>query len=367
MDPTEAIESQDTQPEPSAPEPSTDQLALEAFGKGADNATPDDVPRPPAAEKPAEPARADAAAAQAQAAAAKPAEPAKPAEKPEDDEGKRKAAVDAEADSLGLRTAKTRQRFHQLNEEVHKGKTQITELTERAARAEERAGQIDAIVEASGAQPEQITNAFGVIQAMNYGTPAQKLKAANALLEWARPVFEAQGIEMPGGGTDPLKAYPDLAEAVETGEITRKFALEQAHLRATNAQNAEHSQRENEQRQWNEARDSAIEGINTLNDQLKAADPTGFAAKWSQFGGIFKREAERIQRTEHPSSWVASMKAAYDALPVPAAAPAPAAAPRAPAAPATPGPIRPNGSGAVVRKPQTDLEALELGFASVGG
>lgn len=359
MDPTET---QESPPEPTASEPTTEQIAVEAFDKGAAEAIPDSVPKPAPKEpvRAADPAAAAAAQPAKPAAAAAPA-PEKAAEAKPEDEATRKAAIDAEASTLGIKNQKARERFHALNDEVHKSKAEVASLTERAARAEERAGQIDAIVEASGAQPAQITNAFGVIQAMNFGTPAQKLKAANALLEWARPVFEAQGIEMPGGGTDPLKPYPDLADAVEKGDITKAAALEMARLRTSAKTNEEHNQRETEQRQWNESRDTAIEGINTLNDQLKASDPH-FAAKWEKFGGILKREAARIQRTEHPSSWVASMKEAYEALPVPAAAPA---APAAPVRPA--GPIRPNGSGPVVRKPNTDLEALEMGFASVSG
>lgn len=338
---TEPITAPEAAPE-AAPEPTVDEQALAAFDKGAEEAKPADA-EPAAVAKPADPA--------APVVPVVPVVPASPAA----------LDVDAEIKSLGLKKAAS-DRFRELatavpfkEELIKAGITEPKQIEGLIATAQ-RAEGYESAFRATGGTPEQISNTLGYVQAINSGDPAKMNQAFEALTKEVQWLGQKLGREVPGL-LDPLEAHPDLLNEVEIGDLTRKRALELVQQRATATRATEQAGRFSTQQAQQQETDAAMSAIGQLNATLKANDPQ-FAAKLP----FLQPALNMIRTTLPPSQWVNAIKDAYLALPA-IPQPAPQVQQRAPVGNM---PLRPTGaSGGMVRQPKSDIEAFEMGAASV--
>lgn len=254
---------------------------------------------------------------------------------------------------------KTAERMRQLWGEKQAAERKAAELEPQVAELRtqaDRMRQVDELFTAAQAQPEQLQNALGVIQAINIGTPQQKIQAAHALFATAKGIFEQHGMEIPGGGADPLAAHPDLKDAVDNGVTTRQIALEVARGRATQQRTTEYNTAQSNQQEFQNAVTTAKNELNKLGDTLRANDPH-FEAKYAQL----KPMLSLIRDNVHPSLWTQKFKDAYLQLPAPAPAPVPPPTPKPRVAAV---PVRPTGSNSV--QPAKTKDPYEAFARAVG-
>jgi hypothetical protein len=208
--------------------------------KPAEAAPP--VPVDPATLVPGTPEHAAAVEAKRvadEAAAAKTA-----AESPEAiAERERKAAVDKEADELGIKNQKTRDRFHALNAEVaavkpfrdELEKAGIKDVDTLRATIEGAYAAVDMVgmVQETGADPQQYSFALEYLTLNNAADRGDE-DAREQCFAWIESEYlrhaAALGREVPGK-FDPLEKFPDLKADLEGERITRERALELAQQR----------------------------------------------------------------------------------------------------------------------------------------
>jgi uncharacterized protein YbjQ (UPF0145 family) len=155
-------------------------------------------------------------------------------------------------------------------------------------------------------------------------------------------------------GTNPLEGHADLTAAVTNKQITEDHAVELARRRNAEKANTQHTQQQQQvqetETQFNQARNGAIAELNALGQQLHAADPVNFKAKYDQIVPIMKEITPQL----HPGQWKNAFLRAWNAIKVAPAAAAP------PAAKPGPQPLRANkqppGGGA--KQPTSMEEAV---------
>lgn len=240
--------------------------------------------------------------------------------------------VDAEMKDLGITNERTQRRFR--------------ELTERAAEVEqlrpmaERYQQWEETIRETKANPQQMGQALNYLAAVNSGDP----NALNQAYEFMQQemTWLAQKLGRAAPGYDPLTEYPDLAQQVQAGEVTRAAAEELARSRRAQAlQQESHARQLTEAQQVAQAHrleQQAMQQVAELGQQLRASDPA-FEAKFR----ALQPTVAFIQRTLPPNQWAAAIQEAYRAIPAHVAQPAPP--PATPAAVAPPrNPARPSGA-----------------------
>jgi len=329
-----------------------DAAALAAFEKGIESTKGE----APAADEPAagkdgakpgdEGKTPEEITAEAEAAKGKDGKPAGEAAKPAEGEGEKPKPdekVEAEIKELGLKE-RAAERFRELTSRV----AEMEPLRARAARADEW----EQTVLSTGASPEQFGSALSYLRDINSGDPARMLSGYNAALAEVQALGQALGLPTPGG-PDPLETHADLKKLVDEQDITREAALEIARSRQTEKLRKAADDTRANAGQQEAAVNAALQRVTALGSQLRAADPTGFDAKFK----IASPMIARIQKTLPPDQWVDAIKEHWDALPVlPVAQAKPAVSTQ---------PLRPTGASAgQVRKPKNDVEAFELGVAT---
>lgn len=343
-DKAQEIENEALEPETE----SVDQEAMEAeaFDKGVEEANTEqgaDAPESP--EETPEPDKA-------------PAE--KPAEaKPKPDMTSHDKAVETEIKERGLKEdAATRFRelanaanaYTPIREAMDKAGITADKLPE-ALNAAVQQTEWREIIADSTAQPEQLSDALNVIKAINSDDPAVLGQVYDKLAAELEQVGKRIGREVPGR-YDPLSEHADLSEAVEAGDMTRKHAAEVAQARAQQATRRQRQEQQGQQAQaqqaTQQAQQEALKEVAALNTQLKTEDAANFAHRMQQIDYAAIRQLP-------PHLWAAKVEAAYWRV--------------QPAAPAKPAighvPLRANGGGQMQRKPQNDVEAFDIGVASV--
>lgn len=329
------------------PEPSVQEKALAAIDLGM-------TEEAPAAEVVEDVSASDASPDPAAADPAKPdAEPAKDEAKPDD----KSVDVNAEAEALGIKNEKAKERFTALRNEnlaLHTaleavGIKDVAELPTLVETA--RLGQTIVDDWASvGVDAEGYAGYLAYAQ-MVQATRSGDMKAAESAFVQVEAEYQALA-KLLGkdvqGAADPLAAYPDLQQEVQEGDITRKRALELAAVRtqATQRQATQHVQSTTTQ-----AQKAVKAGENALVawEQNKiATDPTYMAKREA-----LSQQVAVIRESLPPDKWAAATERLYAALPAPAA-PAPAAKP-------TPGPVRPGRTTApMLRENASALEAINF-------
>lgn len=325
-------------PEPPPARPDPDAEAMAAFDKGVALAKAEEAP----------------AAAAAPAPASAPVEPPKPAEPAAAAPAVPAPAPDAETDTavaeLGLK-GKAESRFREMAGTIKSQAQELEPLRTEAARAREW----EDVVMSSTATPEQFSEAMNAIRALNSGDPQAMSAAFDSMLGAVQALGQKLGREVPGL-VDPLAGHADLQQAVNEGAVDRRYALELAQQRAHAARLQERGDRIGQQQAEQQATAQAMQGVNALNDRLKAEDPD-FARKLP----YLQPALDAIRASVPPQHWPQAIETAYRRLP---ALPPMVAAP--PAAPAVShiSPRHP-GNVAMQRAPKTDMEAFEMGVRSV--
>lgn len=340
--------------------PSLDEQLAEALDKGIAEASGTPAPAPEKPDAPAEPAKPDAAkpdASKDAPLAAATADKAKPAD--EDPEH--------EIVSLGLKE-RAAERFRGMHAELKELRPLKTALEQagikdlaqapRLADRAKAADQWEELVTSTGANPQQMGMAFDYLRLINAGTPESLTKAYEVMQGELQVLAKALGREAPGV-YDPLAEHADLQQAVDAGEITRKHALEVAQARHAGKLTTAHTEQQRQQQEHTQASERGRVALNTLGEQLKAADPD-YERKLPFLLPVLKR----IRATMPPERWAEEVRAAYAEIPAlpPVVQPAPAAPARPPVGHV---PLRPTGSRADLQRQFTDpLEALEAGIAA---
>lgn len=196
---------------------------------------------------------------------------------------------------------------------------------------------------------------------------AERRKGLAELRKWADGVAEELG-ETPTG-KDPLAGHQDLLDKVEDGDITRELALELAEARNRKAADSKLGERRDqqtkEQREYQEAVETARTDLNTLGAQLKQANPTMYA----HLSRVLAEEIKEIRDTMHPSKWASTFKRRYEAAAKTYSATTRTAAPadtreRAPRGTGGAQPMRPKqgAGGGGAKEPQSLEEAINFGI-----
>jgi len=177
----------------------------------------------------------------------------------------------------------------------------------------------------------------------------QAYDAMQKELQW---LGQKIGREAPG--FDPLSEFPDLAEKVKSGDMTREVAAELVQNRKHQALQQQHAESQQTAQQAQFAQQQGLQEVQALGAQLRAGDP--------QFQQKFAYRAptvEIIQQTLPPDQWAAAIQNAYQRLPA-----LPAAAPAAPAATARPNnPARASAAPATAAVPKKPEDAFAFGVA----
>jgi len=344
---------------PAAPEPTEAEAALAAMDEGLATLAPEPAaPAEPAT--PEEPAVPGAELTQEQKDAA-----ALEAAKPD-------AAVETEITSLGLKE-KAAARFRELTNEVKTlapikaqleaaGIKDIAEIPVLVKQAKDGSDLVE-MVTATGATAEQFgmqLDYMTLLQKVNTGDVGAAEKALAMAMGEVEALSKLLGKEIPGVH-DPLATHADLLADIESGDITRKRALEIAATRAQGTVTAAARQQQEQQNTQQQAQEQAIatgKAELTAFDQATAAADPHYAAKRP----ILNAKVAEIRKQYPPHLWAATTKLAYEAIPNPA--PAAVIPPKPPI-----GPVRPNGPRPVLAPTTFDdpLAALDAGIAAASG
>lgn len=319
--------------------------ALDAFSQGVEKAREQEVledggaPAAAADGAAADPAAAaDAGADDAGAPAAEGGEGGEP--DPAAAAAAQPDAIDAEIKELGITHERTQKRFR--------------ELTERAAEVE-RGRQWEETIKSTGADPQQMGNALNYLAAINSRDPAAMAQAYDFMQQ--EMAWLAKELGRPAPGYDPLAEHAELAKQVADGDMTRAAAEELIRTRRATALQQDSQQRQRQAREQSEAagqaQEQAMQDVQTLGAQLRAADPQHFDAKFKAIQPM----VAVIQNNLPPQQWAAAIQQAYMAAPAPVAAPVqrqPAAAPNNPA----------RATGVDLSKAPTKENAFDFGVAA---
>lgn len=347
-----------------APDTTTDPLA--AMDEGIAAATPTEPEPAPVADLPegAEPpAAADAVDPPAGTEPAKPAAAAEP-ERPSAEFGElpKDAKVETRErfdkmrtayDALHKEHAPLKAALEQAGvKDVAAFAATIPEVIQRAKDGED----LTRMVTDTGATPDQFSMTLDFLGLVNKGDPGSLDKAIDLVQTELQTLCKLRGRELPGVH-DPLAEHEDLRAEVESGDLTRKRALEIVQTRTAESLAAARNQHESQRQQQTEAQQAAVAqaqeearvALNDLGAEL-AKDPH-YAAKFPAL-----KDALATIKAEHPPHlWAAKAAIAYARIPNPKPAPAPNN-------PARPGPNVSNGLSPEFTDP---MAAMEFGLRQV--
>ena len=311
------------------------------------------------------------------------AEPAPEGEEPEPVPGTPEAAAKAEKDApkpeakqpdqatedeikgLGLKE-KSAERFRDMAAQIRElapvrdalekaGIKDINELPKVLERSKAADDMISMVMD-TGSTAEQYSEALDYLKLLNQAQRTGDAAAAKQALDMLRPAYEglARLVGEDVSGVDVLAEHPDLKEAVESGDITRKHAAELAAARQRTTLATRHTEQQTTQQQSEAAKQQGLGWLQQFDQQALAQDPD-YQAKRPLLNVMVKN----IRDTLPPEKWPAATQQAYASLAhLKAAALAPAPQPKP-----TPGPVRPGGPRPTMT-PQTDdpLEAFDIGY-----
>lgn len=254
-------------------------------------------------------------------------EPA-PGGEPEPAKADGETDVEAEMASLGIKSERSKERFRELSTKVETlskalaeaGVKDVAELPHLAKRAKDGEDMV-AMVMDTGADSAQFSQALGyltLVNAAGKGDREAAEKAFDMMQTELVALGQFLGKDVPGI-VDPLAEYPDLAEEVENGDLTRKRAVEIAATRNQGKVAKAHGDRvqaaETQTRQQQEAVEAGRADIVAWDAQMQANDPA-YLSKRDTLNDI----VAQIRATKPPSEWLRETALAYAKIPTPAAA-----------------------------------------------
>lgn len=311
-------------------------------------------------------------AADAERAAAETAEKAKTEDEPKPgDKAEPDKDTEDEIKALGLKE-KSAERFRDLTKQVKElaplkeqlEKAGIKDVAELPRLVQEATDGRDLVkmVSDTGVTPDDFTRLLeygGIIAAGRKGDRAAVERAFKTVEEEYHAIAKALGKEIPGV-YDPLSEHSDLAEAVASGDMTQKHAMEVAQARRTQSAIAQQRQQTEQQTRAQQEQQQAVQqGVQSLMawEQQKAAADPHYKAKRD----ALNIEVYKIRKQFPPSQWAAATELAYAAIPNPA----PKEAPRQQATNA----VRPSGPRANMAPTEfaSDDDALMFGIQQAAG
>lgn len=303
--------------------------------------------------------------------AAKPADE-KPAEVKPDEQPDNDKAIEEEIAGYKL-SEKASERFRGMAAEIKElapikeeltklGIKSVAELPVLAQRAQIGDDMVSMIRE-TGANADQYgmtLDYLGLITAASNGDMTAAEKAFAIATKEIGVLATMLGKEIPGVH-DPLAAHADLKGAVESGDMTRAYALEVAKSRTQSTIHAGVAQRTREQQaeaqRQTEAQQAQQQGVAFLtrfDAEMQASDPSYVAKR-----PILNAMVANIRKTLPPSEWEKETRAAYAMIPT-QAAPATTTATKLPPV----GPVRPTGPRATMVPEYDDpMQALDAGIS----
>ena len=163
-------------------------------------------------------------------------------------------------------------------------------------------------VQATGASPQQYGETLSWLALFNSPDPKNQEKALELVESVAERLSMLLGKERSVG--DPMKAHPDLVEAVRTGKVTPEYAREIARTR--NAQQfrgqIEQTTRTEAQQQQQAQQElaTARADLTALEDTLRGTDPQYNAKK-----AVLVPALQPVFAMIPPSQWKAKFQEAY--------------------------------------------------------
>lgn len=287
-----------------------------------------------------------------QAKAADPAEP-KPQAKP-DAKPDVKPTDDALREPEGLKP-EAAERFRTLVSMVRERDEQLEQVRTQAAEVQQAAAGFQKMIVDTGATDQEILALFDFARAVKHG---DWQSAAPMLAHLTQQYRVAVGSDP--AGSDPLAHHPDLAQAVQAGQMTMEAARQVLQARQVLARQQE---AERAAQAENQTQAQYVEGV-----KRATADVAGLVQGWSRTDldwpkkqAMLQQHAVEIAKTMHPSQWVFALQSAYKLIGETLAASAPQ---RTPPGPNTPQPLRPSAANAGRREPANMQEAIA---AALGG
>lgn len=360
MDPTETVI-----PETVVPETVDDTDTMAAMDRGIEAATetPAETVEPTVPQAGEDEPEAATPEAETAPEAAKPEEPAEPAK---DEAPKPDADTEKEITDLKLKD-KSADRFRELSSEVKAAAPVMAAIKEAGIPVEQLPSALQAAsnhkewvqqVVDTGATPEQYADSLHLLSLVakaQQGDHASAEAALQALAPLVADIAKLTGREVPGV-YDPIDAHADLKAAIESGDMTKKAALEVARSRQVVANTTQQSTQRQQSEQATRAAQAGVNDLIAIDAELKASD-ADYARKRPILDGI----VQSIRETLPPAQWGAATRRAYARIQLPAAP-----APVQQAAPAVGHvPLRPTGTRANLQPEfENPMDAMEAGIAA---
>jgi hypothetical protein len=353
----EAPQSQGTDSEAGTPEPSFAEQMSEAISDSlsedggpptpehADAGQPRGpdgkfLPKTPADGKQANPANPDGDAPAQPAQQPPPGQEGKPADPP-------KAAEDPYREPEGMKPEAS-ERFRALVAVAKEKDARIEELSTQHAEVAQTVQAFQRLLVESQATDAE----FGALLDYTRAIKTGDWRAAEPLLAAQIQQFRLATGRDPAG-IDPFEQYPDVAEAVQAGQIPVEMARDVVRARQIAARHAQHQHEIQQDRDAQQAfqaqAQQATNDVAALVRQWRDTD-----LDWPKKQAQLQALAGEIAQTTPPHLWADALARTYKAI---GEAMKSAAPPRVPA-PAHEQPLRASGARAGARQPQTMHEAI---------
>jgi hypothetical protein len=163
-------------------------------------------------------------------------------------------------------------------------------------------------IKASGSTPEQYGEVISWMSLFNSPDPQSRMKAYELVNDVADRLATLLNIDRQA--PNPIAKHPDLAQAVQAGQITAKYAAEIARTRESNAfksqlttqQQSQLTQQQQQQQEEAQARS----GLTAFENEMRASDPL-YEQKKAAILPALRAVMSKIPK----SQWVETYKAAY--------------------------------------------------------
>lgn len=276
------------------------------------------------------------------AEAAKPAEPAKPTE-------------DAFKEPEGLSEG-AQERFRSLVGMVRERDAQLEQIQSQATEMRQAVEGFQRMIVESGANDQELVALFDFARAIKSGN----WTAAEPMLAHLTQQYRVAMGRDPNGA-DPFSAHPDLAQAVQAGQITAEAAREVLRARQVLADEQRRTQaaqaEQQTQQQYIAGVQRATAEVGQMVRQWSATD-----LDWPKKQAMLQAQAVEIAKALPPEQWGFALQSAYKLIGETLKASAPARV--TPTAGAQP--LRPSAASVGRREPANMAEAISAALGNAG-
>lgn len=242
-----------------------------------------------------------------------------------------------------------KERFQSLVTIAKESKQQLEAAQAQVGEMQQTVTAFQQMIVESGATDQEFLALLDFARAVKSGN----WQAAEPLLAHLTQQYRVATGRDPAGA-DPFAQHPDIAQAVQAGQMTPEYArqvLQARQVLAQQQQQAQAAQHEQAtQQQFIQRARSAGAQVKTLIEQWKQSD-----LDWPKKQAIMTAHAKHIGETMQPEQWIAALQLAYDTIGQTMTTMAPQ---RTPPAPGAAQPLRPANANAGRREPASLQEAI---------